>query len=269
MTRQLKTLYDLSMPMSDVVKPATASQDSAESDTLKEARNRLIVALDVPGANDAIALVNRLEGTCKWFKVGLELFVAAGPAVLEPIISRGHSIFLDLKLHDIPNTVAGAVRSAAAFGVRLLTVHAAGGPAMLTAAREALAGVTDPPQLLAVTVLTSMDSSQLAATGIERPPSDHVTLLAQMGLHAGIRGFVCSPQEVALMRGLTGPEGVLVIPGIRPAGAALGDQKRVASPADALRQGASYLVVGRPISQAPDPAEAANSILREMATAIQ
>ena len=231
------------------------------------ARQRLIVALDVPDAASAMRLVAELEGTCSWFKVGLELFVAAGPAVLEPIVSRGHSVFLDLKLHDIPNTVAGAVRSAASLGVRMLTLHAAGGPAMLAAAREALGGATNPPELLAVTVLTSMDAEQLRQTGVEQTPGPQVDLLVKMGLAAGIRGFVCSPQEVSTVRALTGPAGVLVIPGIRPAGTAIGDQKRVSGPADALRQGASYLVVGRPITQAPKPAEAARAILAEMANA--
>src|SRR6185503_11155513 len=208
------------------------------------------------------------EGTCSWFKVGLELFIAAGPSILEPIIARGHNVFLDLKLHDIPNTVAGAVRSAASHGVHMLTLHAGGGPAMLSAAREAVSGFTNPPELLAVTVLTSMDAGQLHATGVGRLPSSQVELLAKMGMEAGIRGFVCSPQEVAALRSLTGPEGVLVIPGIRPAGADIGDQKRVASPADALRKGASYLVVGRPITQAPGPAAAAEAIVAEMAQAL-
>jgi orotidine-5'-phosphate decarboxylase len=238
------------------------------ADSREQARQRLIVALDVPDAASASILVHRLEDTCAWFKVGLELFVAAGPAVLEPILRRGHSIFLDLKLHDIPNTVAGAVRSAAGLGVHMLTLHAAGGPAMLTAAREALAGVAQPPELLAVTVLTSMDQDQVQAIGVNRSPAEQVELLARMGQQAGIRGFVCSPQEVATLRALTGPEGVLVIPGIRPAGGAIGDQKRIATPADALRKGASYLVVGRPITQAPDPAKAAKAILEEMATAL-
>jgi orotidine-5'-phosphate decarboxylase len=200
--------------------------------------------------------------------VRLELFVAAGPAVLKPLVARGHSVFLDLKFHDIPNTVAGAVRSAANLGVRMMTVHAAGGPAMLAAARAALDGVANPPELLAVTVLTSMDQAQVNAVGVERSPAKQVERLARMGLEAGMRGFVCSPQEVASLRALTGPEGVLVIPGIRPAGSATGDQKRIATPGDALRQGASYLVVGRPITQAPDPAEAAEAILREMAEAL-
>jgi orotidine-5'-phosphate decarboxylase len=228
----------------------------------------MIVALDVPDATSALHLVSQLEGTCSWFKVGLELFVASGPSILEPIIARGHNVFLDLKLHDIPNTVAGAVRSAANLGVRMLTVHAAGGPAMLSAARDAVAGDSNPPELLAVTVLTSMDAGQLHATGVGRIPSSQVELLARMGMQAGIRGFVCSPLEVAQLRSLTGSEGVLVIPGIRPAGSAIGDQKRIAGPAEALRLGASYLVVGRPITQVPNPAEAAAGILEEMAEAL-
>jgi orotidine-5'-phosphate decarboxylase len=238
------------------------------SDALAEARKRLIVALDVPDAASADELVSKLEGQCQWVKVGLELFVAAGPSVLEPLLKRGCSVFLDLKFHDIPNTVAGAVRSAAALGARMINVHASGGPEMLAAARAALDGVKDPPQLLAVTVLTSIDAAQLRAAGSDRSPSHQVELLARMSLAAGIRGFVCSPEEVAKMRALTGPEGILVTPGIRPSGSAIGDQKRIATPAEALRQGASYLVVGRPITQAPAPALAVEKILKEMADAL-
>ncbi len=233
----------------------------------EEARKRLIVALDVPNAAAAAELVKRLDGICRWFKVGLELFTAAGPAVVEKLVTRGHSVFLDLKLHDIPNTVAGAVRSAAGLGVRMMTVHAAGGPAMLAAARAALDGMTNPPELLGVTVLTSMDAAQMRAAGIGRSPEKQVELLAKMGLKAGLRGFVCSPHEVAALRALTGSEGVLVVPGIRPAGAKADDQKRAATPAGTLKAGASYLVVGRPITQASDPAEAAEAILKEMARA--
>jgi len=245
-----------------------ASQTGATTDAIEAARQRLIVALDIPDAASALHLLDQLEGTCSWFKVGLELYVAAGPSILQPIIDRGHNVFLDLKLHDIPNTVAGAVRSAAKLGARMLTLHGSGGPAMLSAAKDALAGLHNPPELLAVTVLTSMDAGQLHATGVGRLPSSQVELLAKMGLEAGIRGFVCSPQEVATLSALTGPEGVLVIPGIRPAGSAIGDQKRIAGPADALRSGASYLVVGRPITQAPNPAEAATAILKEMSEAL-
>ena len=257
------------MPIPERLNPSFATARAPVTNLVEEARKRLIVALDVPDAGSAARLVSQLENTCRWFKVGLELFVAAGPAALEPLVARGHSIFLDLKLHDIPNTVAGAVRSAAATGVRMMTLHGAGGPAMLGAARAALDGVANPPELLAVTVLTSMDRAQLNAIGLERSPSEEVELLTKMGLEAGIRGFVCSPQEVAALRTLTGPEGVLVIPGIRPAGAAIGDQKRIATPEEALRQGASYLGVGRPITQAPDPAEAAEAILKEMAEALE
>lgn len=258
--------YDRIMVHSPRLSPANPAQQA--TDRYESARRRLIVALDVPDAPSAASLVARLEGACTWFKVGLELFVSAGPAVLDPLLARGHSVFLDLKFHDIPNTVAGAVRSAAALGVRMLTVHAAGGPAMLAAARAALEGVANPPELLAVTVLTSMDPSQMNSVGLDRSPAEQVTLLARMGLEAGIRGFVCSPQEVAAVRALTGPEGVLVVPGIRPAGAAAGDQKRIATPAETLRRGASHLVVGRPITQAPDPAAAARAILNEMAAAL-
>jgi len=255
------------MPIPDRLNPSFASARTPEVDYLEEARRRLIVALDVPDAASAEAQVGQLENTCQWFKVGLELFVAAGPSIVELLTARGHSVFLDLKLHDIPNTVASAVRSATRLGVKMMTLHAAGGPLMLTAARAALEGVADPPELLAVTVLTSMDQAQISAVGLDRTPAAQVELLARMGLEAGLHGFVCSPQEVAGLRALTGPEGVLVIPGIRPTGAAVGDQKRIATPAEALRLGASYLVVGRPITQAADPAEAAEAILREMAEA--
>jgi orotidine-5'-phosphate decarboxylase len=259
------------MPIPERLRPAFVQAKVpavAPPDPIEEARKRLIVALDVPDAASATALVARLDGSCKWFKVGLELFVAAGPSVLKPLLKRGHSIFLDLKFNDIPNTVAGAVRSAANLGAAMITVHASGGPTMLAAAQDAISGLTNPPQLLAVTVLTSMDAEQISEVGIDCSPAEQVERLTHMGFSAGIRGFVCSPQEVASVRAITGPEGILVIPGIRPSSAGLDDQKRVATPAEALRMGASYLVVGRPITQAPEPGEAAESILREMAEAL-
>ncbi|HEX4284767.1 MAG TPA: orotidine-5'-phosphate decarboxylase [Terracidiphilus sp.] len=246
--------------------PSTLSS-ARNQDRIEAARNRLIVALDVATADDASALVDRLEGTCPWFKVGLELFTAAGPGIVERLAKRGHSVFLDLKFHDIPNTVAGAVRSAASLGAQMMTVHALGGPAMLAAARAELAKLSNPPELLAVTVLTSMDAVQLTAIGVGMSPAEEAQRLARLGCAAGMRGFVCSPHEVTALRSITGPEGVLVVPGIRPSGVALGDQKRVATPAEALRQGASYLVVGRPITQAADPVAAASEILAEMAEA--
>lgn len=249
------------------VKPNTAAEQGS-ANRIEAARERLIVALDVPDAAAAHVLIDRLDGSCKWFKVGLELFVAAGPAIVEWLTSGGYSVFLDLKFHDIPNTVAGAVRSASRLGAKMINVHAGGGAEMLVAARGALEGLAHPPQLLAVTVLTSMDQAQLDSVGIVRTPADHVELLARTSLDAGISGFVCSAEEVRRLRTLTGPEGVLVTPGIRPAGADVGDQKRMATPAVALREGASYLVVGRPITQAGDPAGAAEAVLREMAEAL-
>jgi len=256
------------MPISERLIPTIAPVHSPLADRTAAMRKRLIVALDVPSAAASAELVKKLEGTCQWFKVGMELFTAAGPTVIEPLVEAGHSVFLDLKFHDIPNTVAGAVRSAATLGVRMVNVHAAGGPAMVAAARAALEGVTNPPELLAVTVLTSMDAAALKAAGVDRSPAEQVELLAKMCIAAGIRGFVCSPQEVATLRALTGPDGVLVIPGIRPAGADTNDQKRLATPAEALRAGASYLVVGRPITQAANPVEAAQALLDEMAEAL-
>jgi len=225
---------------------------------------RLIVALDYPGAAPALALADRLRGTDCWFKVGLELYLAEGNAIIHELRHRGYPVFLDLKLHDIPNTVAGAVRSVAAVGVNMLTVHAAGGPAMLAAAAEAAASSTPhPPQLLAVTVLTSMDQEQLAAVGIDRSPAHQVMRLAEVAAAAGIPGFVSSAEEVSALRhrfsGAT-----LVVPGIRPAGSEIADQKRIATPSAAIAAGADFLVVGRPITQAPDPAAAAHAILEEM-----
>jgi orotidine-5'-phosphate decarboxylase len=228
-----------------------------------EARERLIVALDFPAASQALAFADRLEGTCRWFKVGLELYLAAGGSIVETLRNRGYSVFLDLKFHDIPNTVAGAVRSVAPLGAQMLTVHASGGPAMLAAAAEAAASHSNPPKLLAVTVLTSMDQSQLAATGIAASPAEHARVLAEIAWVSGVYGFVCSPEEAAGLRAAL-PEATLVTPGIRPAGTAIGDQRRVSTPAAALAAGASYLVVGRPITQAANPAEAAAAILDEM-----
>jgi orotidine-5'-phosphate decarboxylase len=232
------------------------------------AKDRLIVALDVATAAQARELAAKLRGTCRWVKVGLELYLAAGTVIVEELAKQGFSIFLDLKFHDIPNTVAGAVRSAASIGASLLTIHAAGGPAMLRAAAEAAAATRNAPQLLAVTVLTSMDQAQLSAIGIESTAADQVLRLARTAIDSQIRGLVCSPQEVALLRRELHAQPRLVVPGIRPSGAAVGDQKRIATPADAIRAGASQLVVGRPITQAADPAKAAQSIVDEIASAL-
>jgi len=248
------------------VSSRTIAPPHPQSPHLQEARDKLIVALDFPSGRDAIAFADRLDGACRWFKVGLELFLAAGGSIVETLRHRGHSVFLDLKLHDIPNTVAAAVRSVGPLGAELLTVHAGGGPAMLAAAAEAAAKLAHSPRLLAVTVLTSMDETQLAATGTTRDLAEQALLLARMAYANEIHGFVCSPEEAHSLRSAL-PEAILVTPGIRPTGSDMGDQKRVATPAAALAAGANYIVVGRPITQAGNPAEAARAILAEMSLA--
>ena len=194
----------------------------------------------------------------------MELYYAAGNSLVETLRDRGFNIFLDLKLHDIPNTVAGAVRSATQAGASLLTIHAAGGPAMMSAAAEA-AAAPGAPRLLAVTVLTSMDAAELAAVGVSASPAEQVLRLARLAKDAGIDGLVCSAEEVGALRAELGEEAILVIPGIRPSGSEVGDQKRVATPRAAIERGASMLVVGRPITRAANPAQAAKSILEEIA----
>lgn len=229
-------------------------------------QDRLIMALDFPSSKSALAFVDRLEGTCRWFKVGLELFCTAGPGIVHTLRERGFEVFLDLKLHDIPNTVAGAVRSVSETGASLLTIHAAGGERMMAAAAEA-ARTPGAPRLLAVTVLTSMDASDLNQTGITAAPADHVKRLALLAQQAGIDGMVCSSEETALLRQTLNADTLLVVPGIRPGGTDIVDQRRVATPGSAIQSGASMLVVGRPITQAVDPATAATIILREIAAA--
>lgn len=226
--------------------------------------DRLIVALDFPSATQALELVEHLDGSCKWFKVGLELFLAAGHGMLDELARRGHSIFLDLKLHDIPNTVAAAVRTLSSSGVSLLTLHTSGGPEMIAAAAEAAATSPGAPRLLGVTVLTSMDQQQLAAIGIQGSAAVQVLRLSQIAKASGLTGLVCSPEEVRLLRRELPPDWLLVTPGIRLAGAALDDQKRIATPFSAIAGGASMLVVGRPITRAADPAAAARTILAEI-----
>jgi len=235
----------------------------ASSDKNLDPRQRLAVALDYPDAEAALRLVDSLDNTCQWFKVGMELYYAAGNHFVHLLRNRGFDVFLDLKLYDIPNTVAGAVRSVTQSGASLLTIHASGGAAMMTAAAEA-AQAPGSPRLLAVTVLTSMDASELTGIGITASPADQVLRLAKLAKQSGIEGMVCSAEEVAAVRAATGPETLLVIPGIRPAGSAIGDQKRIATPADAIANGASLLVVGRPITRATDPAAATHTILTEI-----
>jgi orotidine-5'-phosphate decarboxylase len=237
----------------------------------RDPADRLIVALDFPSAAGALELAGRLDGLCRWVKVGMELYYAAGNSIVEQLRARGFSVFLDLKLHDIPNTVASAVRTVASSGASLLTIHASGGEKMMRAAAEAAAAPSSP-RLLAVTVLTSMDSADLRATGICPVPDDslaqsQVLRLARLAHQASIDGLVCSAEEIAAIRTELGASPLLVVPGIRPAASDAGDQSRIATPADAIRRGASMLVVGRPITRAEDPAKAAAVILAEIEAA--
>ncbi|RMF72252.1 MAG: orotidine-5'-phosphate decarboxylase [Acidobacteria bacterium] len=228
---------------------------------------RLAVALDVPDREAAAALARTVAPYAAVLKIGLELFVAEGPGIVADVAAHGAAPFLDLKLHDIPRTVAAATRRAAALGVRYLTLHALGGPAMIRAAREAVdaGGAVGRPELLAVTVLTSHGREDLEAIGLPGRPADHVLRLARMALDAGADGIVCSPLECCVLREALGDGPTIVTPGVRPLGGERGDQRRVATPAEAVAAGSSLLVVGRPIVAAPDPAAAARAICEEIA----
>lgn len=220
----------------------------------------IIVALDEPSLDQARRLMDRLENRVRFYKVGLQLFTAAGPAAVRAAQERGAKVFLDLKLHDIPNTVASAVRSARDLGVDLCTIHLGGGPEMAAAAADA-AG--DALRILGVTVLTSSTAATLEACGVRGSVGEQVLRLAEMGHAAGVRGFVASALELPMLREKLGDGPAFVIPGVRPAGSDLGDQKRVAAPADIVRAGATHLVVGRPITRAADPSRAYLAILAE------
>jgi orotidine-5'-phosphate decarboxylase len=222
--------------------------------------NRLIVPLDVASAAEAEALLERLGGVPSWVKIGLELFCAEGPAVVERIARRGYHVMLDLKLHDIPETVARATARVAALGAGLLTVHAGGGPAMLAAAVRSAGAM----RVLAVTVLTSLDEADLAAIGAPGPVGALVARRAALAVAAGCHGAVASPQEVAAVRAAAPPGFLIVTPGVRPAGAARDDQKRVMTPREARAAGADLVVVGRPVRDAADPAAAARAIASEL-----
>ena len=228
-------------------------------------RDRLIVALDVPDAAAARAMVERLAGEVGMFKIGSQVFTAAGPDFVREVIARGEKVFLDLKYHDIPNTVAGAVSAAAGLGVTLVDVHALGGKDMMEAAAGALPAMGI--HLLAITILTSHHEQTLASIGVSGSVADSVRRLAALARESGADGVVASPNEVALVREVCGPDFLIVTPGIRPAGAARGDQSRTATPAAARAAGADYIVVGRPILEAADPAAAAAAIVRELSTA--
>lgn len=239
----------------------------SESTPCRDLPCEIIVALDLPTREQALAVLDRLGDRPTRVKVGLQLFTRYGPALVEEIAARGPHLFLDLKLHDIPNTVASAIRSLGHLPVDLLTIHGLGGPAMIERACEARDGVGSTMKLLAVTVLTSMDGSQLSAVGVGGSPGEAAQRLAAMALQSRADGLVCSAHEVAGMRQNFGMEPLLVVPGIRPQGAATGDQKRIMTPGEAARLGASSLVIGRPIVQADDPAEAYDRIAEEIASA--
>jgi orotidine-5'-phosphate decarboxylase len=230
---------------------------------------RVIVALDYAEATDAIALARRLDPAQCRVKVGKELFTAAGPAVVEALVRLGFGVFLDLKFHDIPNTVAGACRAAARLGVWMLNVHACGGKSMLEAARSAIDASTHRPKLIAVTLLTSMGKQDLADVGLHGTPDEVVARLALLARSCGLDGVVCSAQEAAVLRAGCGPAFLLVTPGVRPAGAQAGDQQRIVTPAGAIAGGADYLVVGRPITRAADPLAALARVNSEIASTIR
>jgi orotidine-5'-phosphate decarboxylase len=231
---------------------------------MRNGRDHLIVALDAPDAEQTGALVQQLGESVAFYKVGKELFTAVGPSIVRELVAGGKKVFLDLKFHDIPNTVAGAVRSAASLGVSLLTVHAAGGSKMLLAAAEAAAQSESKPTVLAVTVLTSLAEPDLEEIGVTGGVQAQVLRLATLAIHAGCGGIVASAQEATQLRHSLGAAFTLVTPGIRPAGSAVADQARVVTPEAAIRAGADYLVVGRPITAAANPAEAARAIVQQI-----
>jgi len=227
-------------------------------------RDRLIVALDVPHSAQALVLVRVLGNSISTFKIGKQLFTAEGPALVRELVAAGKKVFLDLKFHDIPATAAGAVGSASELGVSMLTVHASGGTKMMRAAVEAARQARQPPLVLAVTVLTSLNDEDLRETGVQGRMPDQVLRLAALARAAGCDGIVASPQEVRELRRQLGGGFAIVTPGVRPAGAAANDQERMATPAEAIAAGATHIVVGRPITAANDPVAAARAILAEI-----
>ena len=228
----------------------------------------VIVALDYASAGDAMRFVDKLRPEQCRLKVGFELFTSAGPAIVEQIVDRGFEVFLDLKFHDIPNTVASACAAAARLGVWMLNVHASGGRRMLVAAREAVEQFRPRPLLIGVTVLTSHSATDLAEIGLTVSPANQVARLASLTKESGLDGVVCSAQEASELRATHGSDFVLVTPGIRPSGSARGDQERIVTPREAIQLGVSYLVIGRPITQASDPVAMLESINADVAATL-
>lgn len=237
------------------------------------AKNKLIVALDVDSADQARAIVNDLRDSVGMFKVGLQLFTAAGPEFVRELTASGLRIFLDLKFHDIPQTVASAGTEAARMGVFMFNVHAAGGTDMMRRTVAAVAETAEreglpKTKIIAVTVLTSLDQAALSATGVYTAPEEQVLRMSRFAQDAGMNGVVAAPLEAAAIRETVGSTFLIVTPGVRPRATSHDDQARVMTPADAIEAGADYLVVGRPILRAPDPVQAANEIVREIETAL-
>jgi orotidine-5'-phosphate decarboxylase len=231
--------------------------------------DRIFCAVDTPVLDDAVMLAELLAGEVGAIKLGKEFFTAHGPDGVRRIADCGHKIFLDLKYHDIPNTVAGAIRAASRLRCTVLTVHASGGPAMLEAARDAAAEAGPKrPKVVAVTVLTSLDDGDLAAVGQQGPAAQQVLRLARLAETSGLDGVVCSPHEVAMLRGELGDEFALVVPGVRPDWAGADDQKRIMTPGEAVAAGADHLVIGRPITKSDDPVGAAQRIAEEISNAV-
>jgi orotidine-5'-phosphate decarboxylase len=231
---------------------------------MSDSRNPVFVALDTPDLSRALEIAKAVKPYVGGLKIGLEFLTAQGPEGIRKIVETGLPVFADTKFHDIPNTVAGAAREIAKFGVAIFNIHASGGEAMMRAAVEAAASANPRPKIIGVTVLTSMDDDDLPPIGQQGPLADQVVRLAKLARHSGLDGIVCSPREIAVVRKACGPDFLIVTPGIRPAGSAVGDQRRVNTPADALKAGSNILVIGRPITAAPDPAAAARAIAGEI-----
>ena len=226
--------------------------------------NPIYVALDTPALDAASAMATRVAPYVGGLKVGLEFVSANGPEGVRTIVKSGRPVFLDVKLHDIPNTVAGAMKALAPLGAAIINVHASGGPAMMRAAAEAAASVQPRPKVIAVTVLTSLEAADLASMGNSGSPLEQVVRLAKLTKESGVDGVVCSPLEIEAVRAACGPDFLIVTPGVRPAGGSLDDQRRVMTPKRALASGADLLVIGRPITGAADPAEAARAIAADL-----
>ncbi len=229
-----------------------------------ENSSRIIVALDFPSAEPALDLVSALDPTLCRLKVGKEMFTRFGPSFVEKLVGKGFDVFLDLKFHDIPNTVAAACAAAADLGVWMINLHASGGRRMMEAARDRLDSLSHRPHLIAVTILTSLGQEDIAEAGFAGTPAENVIRLAKLAESSGMDGIVCSPLEARDVRSVVNSDFLLVTPGVRPNQAALGDQLRVMTPSDALKNGADYLVIGRPITAAPDPLQSLQDILTEI-----